>query len=149
MLNGLYSNLSATIITSDWTTPGIRINVGVFQGDPLSVVVFNTVINTLVDTLKTRTDLGYSLSDLHDHINLLQYVDNTCFLAHSEVVCQHLLNMVDKWLSWSCMTAKIAKCSSMGIHGSTGNTFNPNLTLSGELLPFLERVPSNFLAWPS
>lgn len=68
ILDSLYSYLSTTILTQEWTTPSIPLKSGVYQGDPLSVVVFNTVINSLVDTLQT---LGYTLSDTRDKINLL------------------------------------------------------------------------------
>ena len=47
----LYSVLSAVITTEDWSTSSIPLNIiGINQGDPLLVVIFNTVINTLVDT---------------------------------------------------------------------------------------------------
>lgn len=71
ILDALYSDLSATILTQEWTTPSIPLKSGVYQGDPLSIVVFNTVINCLVDTLQTQEDLGYTLSDTRDKINLL------------------------------------------------------------------------------
>lgn len=53
-IDALYSDLSTTILTQEWTTPIIPLKSGVYQGDPLSVVVFNTVINSLVDTLQTH-----------------------------------------------------------------------------------------------
>ena len=38
-------------ITADWSTPCIPLQVGVYQGDPLSVVIFKSVMNTLIDNL--------------------------------------------------------------------------------------------------
>ena len=46
-------DLSGTVVTNDWSTATIPLELGVYQGDPLSVVIFNTVINTMVDTLHT------------------------------------------------------------------------------------------------
>ena len=57
ILESLYLDLSAIIKTQNWSTPSIPLKIGVYQGDPLSVVVFNTVINSLVDTLLTRQDV--------------------------------------------------------------------------------------------
>ena len=54
MVSALYTGLSAQISTQHWCTTAVPLQRGVYQGDPLSVVIFNTVINTLVDTLKTR-----------------------------------------------------------------------------------------------
>ena len=53
ILQSLYSGLLGTIISSTRSTPTIPLEVGVYQGGPLSVVMFNTVINTLVDSLQT------------------------------------------------------------------------------------------------
>jgi len=44
----------------------------VYQSDPLS---FNTVMNTLVDTLQTRLDLGYIISESNHQVKHLQYAD--------------------------------------------------------------------------
>ena len=48
LVNNLYSDLSASIYTQSWTTPNIPLNKGVFRRDPLSVVTFNTVMNTYI-----------------------------------------------------------------------------------------------------
>ena len=87
----LYSGLSARVSTDAWTTPSFLLNIGVYQGDPLSGVIFNTVINTLVDTLNLKKDLGYSLSPSHQ-VNLLQYADDTCIIASSPAAAQSLLD---------------------------------------------------------
>ena len=97
-LEALYSELYARVITEDWATPCIPLQIGVYQGDPLSVVIFNTVMNTLIDTLQTCMDLGYTITGSRHQVNLLQYADDTCLLANSPASCQHLLNMVDNWL---------------------------------------------------
>ena len=148
ILESLYSDLSAAILTPEWSTPSIPLKIGVYQGDPLSVVVFNTVINTLVDTLQVRNDLGYTLSDSTHRINLLQYADDTCVIANTPAACQQLLNMVDRWLEWSGMKAKVAKCHSVAIQSSTGHTMDPQLTLSGQSLPFLGNGTIRFLGLP-
>lgn len=38
------------------------------------------------------------------------------------------------WLAWSGMKAKVAKCYTVGIHGSTGATFDPVLKLTDAVL---------------
>ena len=65
IVQSFYSNLFTKISTTKWSTPSIPLKIGVYQGDPLSVVIFNTVINTMVDTIKTRLDLGYHLTNNH------------------------------------------------------------------------------------
>ena len=116
MVQALYTNLSASIITAEWSTPVIPLQIGVYQGDPFSVVIFNTVINTLVDTLKQHTNLAYTFKPNHQ-INLLQYADDTCLVANSPSACQYLLNTTNQWLLWSGMRAKVPKCHCLAIGG--------------------------------
>ena len=40
LLQSWYSGLSATLSTSDWVTSPISLQTGVYQGDPLSVIIF-------------------------------------------------------------------------------------------------------------
>lgn len=56
--------------------------------------------------------------------------------------------MVDQWLEWSGMKAKAAKCQSVAIQSSTGCTMDPQLTLSGQKLPFLGNNTIKFLVLP-
>ena len=51
ILQDLYSGLNATVITENWDTPLVSLQKGVYKGDPLSVVIFNTVMNTLIDSV--------------------------------------------------------------------------------------------------
>ena len=78
-------------MSDDWETPLIPLEKGVYQGDPLSVVIFNTVMNTLVETIATRSDLGYQFSRSSRRVNILQYADDTCLVANSPAACQYLL----------------------------------------------------------
>ena len=91
----------------------MHLQIGVFQGDPLSVLVFNTVMNTLVDTItKRHSNLGYTLAASSQWSNLLQYVDDTSLLSDgsSSCQCQSLLSTTEAWLSWSGMKANVPKC---------------------------------------
>ena len=54
----LYSGLSATITTNSWATPFVPLQTGVYQGDPLSVVIFNTIMCTLINALQPLNHLG-------------------------------------------------------------------------------------------
>ena len=109
IIQTLYLGLLASFRTVSWFTPIIPLGVGVYQGDPLSVVIFYTVINTPVDTIQSRQDLGYNYSQTQRPVNLLQYADDTCLVANFSATCQHLLGMMNEWLTWSGMKAKIPK----------------------------------------
>lgn len=86
-ISGLYSGLSATITSAKWATPFVSMQTGVYQGDPLSVVIFNTIMCTLVDAFKPLQHLGYNLSGTKLGIHLLQYADDTCLVANGPSSC--------------------------------------------------------------
>ena len=44
----VYSGLSVVVKTGTWVTDSIPFNIGIFQGDPMSVIIFNLVANLFV-----------------------------------------------------------------------------------------------------
>ena len=63
VVENLYSDLQVMVTTKRWSTSLLPCKIGMFQGDPFTVVVFNTVINTLAIQLKQVTPaLGYKLN---------------------------------------------------------------------------------------
>ena len=58
--------------------------------------------------------------------------------SHSPASCQHLLNMVDNWLQWSGMKAKVPKCHSMALQGS-------KLHLAGDAITYAANGSVKFL----
>ena len=108
-------------------------------------MIFNTVINTLVDTLQTRIDLGYNLSNSNHQVNLLQYADDTCILANSPASAQHLLDMTSDWLQRSGVKAKVTKCHLLAVAGSSGNSLTPSSKLVEIQFHMWEVTPSNSL----
>ena len=148
VVSSLYSGLRSTITSRSWSTKAVPLNVGVYQGDPLSVVVFNTIMMTLVDALKADQHLGYTFTQSHRSMNVLQYADDTCLIASGPVCCQHLLTKVEKWLQWSGMKAKVPKCHSLAIQASSGKRYDPKLQLNGETIPFIANKTLKFLGGP-
>ena len=80
-----------------------------------AVVIFDTVMNTLVDTItKNYPDLGYSLAS-HGRTNLIQFADDASLIADGPSSCQTLLSATDAWLDWSGMKASVSKCVSLAV----------------------------------
>ena len=105
-------------------------------------------MNTLSDTLCTRGDLGFSLPQFSTSINHLLYADDACIISSTPAGCQHPLDMVQLWLEWAQLKAKVSECRSMVIQASTGKRVNPNLTISGERIPPAEDDAFKFLGMP-
>ena len=141
----LYSNLSAVVTSQSWATNPIPLQIGVYQGDPLSVVIFNSVMATLADTINQQQHLGYKFSNSSRSTNILQYADDTCLIADGPSSCQQLLNCVERWLQWSGMRAEVPKCHSLAIQASSGKTYDPSLVLQGEHIPSIGNNAIKFL----
>ena len=148
LLQSWYTGLSGIISTDRWSTDPVPLRTGVYQGDPLSVVIFLTVMNTLSDTLCTRGNFGFSLSQSSISINHLLYADDACVISNTPAGCQHLLDMVQRWLEWAQLNAKVPKCRSMAIQASTGKRVCPFLTISGDSIPPAEDGVFKFLGMP-
>lgn len=133
LVDSLYAGLAARISSAAWSTPLVPLKVGVFQGDPFSVVIFNTVINTMVDTLQMK---GYQVAQSQLPVSLLQYADDSCLIGNSPASCQHLVDTTATWFQWSGMKAKISKCASLGLQASSGKKINPMLLLDGQPIPY-------------
>ena len=147
MTCNLYQDLTGVVSTDAWQTDPFHLQVGVYQGDPLSVLVFNTVMNTLVDTItKSHADLGYFLG-ASSH-NLLQYANDTSLIADGPSSCQTLLTTTEAWLEWSGMKANIPKCVSLAVRASSGKPYDPKLTLNGEVIPYIGDSTFHFLGAP-
>ena len=83
---GLFASLFYTNLSAKIDLSGLHpLKIGMYQSDPLSVMI--TVINTLVDTIKTRLDLGYCLQL---SVNQLQY--DMCLVTNSLSSCQQMLH---------------------------------------------------------
>ena len=146
-VSNLYEGLVGIVHTKEWSTEPFPIEVGVYQRDPLSAI-FNTAMNTLVDTISQSLDLGYSPSSTTQQCNLLQYANDTSLLANGPAACQALLDHTQKWLDWLGMKPKIPKCCSMAVQASTGQVYDPQLSLCGQTIPFIGTSTFKFLGAP-
>ena len=144
VVSNFYTDLNATITCKAWSTRAIPLQVGVYQGDPLSVVIFNTVMATLADALKSDQSLGYTFSR---SMNVLQYADDS-LVANGPASCQQILCRMEEWLGWTGMKAKVPKCYSLAIAASSGKRYDPKLHLGGEDIPFIADNTIKFLGGP-
>ena len=65
-LTDLHCGLQALVTSPDWTSQSIPLKTGVYHGDPFSEVIFNTVICTMADSLKSMQHLGYKFSAVRE-----------------------------------------------------------------------------------
>ena len=151
IVKDLYRNLAVFVQSSLWRTDIIRFQKGVFQGDPLSVIIFNMVINLYVDviTQPSHRSLAYEFSYANCSILLTQFADDTCLLANSVVSCQYLCRISDKFFQWAQMRVNVTKCRSLCISSRRRpRVFDPKLTIGDQNVPFIGSSIFNFLGLP-
>ena len=149
LVSSLYTDLRAIITCQSWSTKPIPLELGVYQGDLLSVVIFNTVMATLTDTLKDINHWDTISPAVPDPSTFFStHADDTCILANGPASCQELLWRMEGWLDWTGMRAKVPKCFSLAIVASSGKRYNPWLTFSGQDIPFIKDNTIRFLGGP-
>ena len=113
----LYSDFSSAAITNSFITRFIPVQKGVLQGDCLSPLIFNMLMNTFVQYIKTPAfaQFGYRFSGMFSHRNWLQFADDAAAISGLESENQTLLNAFSRWCNWSKMTLRVDKCHTFGI----------------------------------
>ena len=148
VITNIYSSLQLQVSTVKWATSMLPCNIGVLQGDPFSVIVFNTVINTLVMMLKTQP-FGYTFSGSSHKINALLFADDVTLVSKSPSDLQRLCNIVSDLCQWSQLTIKMSKCSCLGLSFKPKfHLRNPSVSISNESVPFLGSESSIFFGMP-
>ena len=116
LVGEFYRGLSVVVTTRNWTTDTIPLNVGIFQGDPMSVIIFNLAPNLFVELItENYHHLGYQFTGSAYALSLLQYADDSCLMSNSLENCQLLCNVAQIWLEWTHMRAKVPKCRVLAI----------------------------------
>ena len=152
LTSSLYYDQQAIITCQHWQTKAISLQVGVFQGDPFSVAIFNTVINMLLDHIAhVCPNTGYRFTSSNKELSTLQYADDTSYTASSRKKCQEMLNATQVWLQWAQMEPEVPKCRALSLQSRRPqrNRFsNPQLPLGEEQIPFLGDKTIPFLGLP-
>lgn len=141
LIKNMNFSLSVLILTNSWSTSSFPLQVGIFQGDPLSVVIFNLVINLYVEfSQESYLQLGYCFSGSSYTVPLLQYADDSCLVSNSVENCQNLC-------SWANMKAKVPECNVQEIKRSkVQNT--THRVLNNSPIPVVDSLGIKFLALP-
>ena len=122
--------------------------MGLFQGDPLSVILFLIVFNLLLDYLQSRTDLGYVPSFASDATSNRAFADDLTLLSCRLEKMKEQLKMLEEFLEWTrMMRAKPSKCVALGMKVQEGRyvSFDPALSIGGEKMCYLGGTPIKFL----
>ena len=117
LAKSLYANYQLTIATDSYVTSPITVRCGVLQGNSLSPLLFNLVINALINTIKEDkiNCIGYVYDSTLAPKHQMQFADDTALLMSLESDNQYLCNAFVKWSTWAGLIIKVSKCHVFGM----------------------------------
>ena len=134
IVQSLYCDFFTAITTKSFTTQFIRVSKGVLQGDCLSPLLFNLIVNTFIQYVKTSdlSQLGYHITKHLLPRHWYQFADDAVAVTAMESDNQILLNIFNRWCTWCDMIIHTGKCHSFGIRKvrSTAKQVKPVLYLN-------------------
>lgn len=151
IITSYYSNLKFKITTKEGYTGPLKYNVGLFQGCCLSPIVFNVVINILIDKLiSNEKKWGYRFKINNKYTEyILAFADDLAVLTRNPKQCQDLLRLVDEFCSWTNgMKTKPAKCHCLclGRRDTKFTSYDPGIEIGGQRVATIaETMPFKFL----
>ena len=100
-----------------YITDPLIVGKGVFQGDCLSLLLFNMIINTLIKTIDDERvrRMEYNFCNSITPRNWFHFPDDSALVTSIEQDNQLLLNLFTKWCKWAILIAQVDKFKIFGI----------------------------------
>ena len=117
MIQHMYTGYYTAIATDSFVSDFIHVGKGVLQGDCLSPLLFNMVINTSFNESKGKNSnsFGYKFLKYLTPRHWYQFADDAAVITGMENHNQTLLNEFSRWCTWTKMSIRIDKCHSFGM----------------------------------
>ncbi len=137
----LYDNISGKVVTKDWTSSEFKFKKGVYQGDPLSPIIFLMSFNPILEKLSSYKERGYCLND--HNIITTPFADDFNLCTTNRRTHQKLINEISEWTKSMKLKLKPVKCKSFSI--VSGKSTPISFTLDGIAMDTIEKEPHKFL----
>jgi hypothetical protein len=145
LLQDVYTNAYTMISTANGTSSPIHQRAGVFQGCPLSPLLFILGMTPLLETLRAfETDYGVQLA-ADVRLATTAFADDIKVFSRSKLGLQRLHDIVALFLDWTTLQANPSKCAllasvpdphSVGRYKRLADPLD--LTLHGAIIPKLQ-----------
>lgn len=112
-LHNLYLHNTAVVNTKSWRTDPFKFKRGVFQGDPISPVIFLLVFNPILQELQRNSHKGYILGE--SEFVTFPYGDDFCLITKDSRIHQKLINSIHSQATSMGMKLKPSKCRSFSL----------------------------------
>ncbi|XP_063691505.1 uncharacterized protein LOC134823837 [Bolinopsis microptera] len=143
-----YDELVVRVKTKKWKSEWFYYLIGLFQGDPLSVVLFLIAFNLLLDLLQVDRTLGYKPSFSSEPTTNRAFADDLTLLSDRLDKMKRLVGQMEEFLAWTrTMRAKPSKCIALGMKvvDNTYRSFDPEIIIANEKVAYLGDTPIKFL----
>ena len=104
-----YSECTTSITFGKITIPGIKLNRGVKQGDPSSPILFNMILNELLDLLPE--DIGVKLTT--KNFNNLAFADDLILLSQTSARMILRIRTMERFFMHRSLQINVKKCFSL------------------------------------
>ena len=84
-ISSAYSQLTARVVTKNWSTPSFPISKGVFQGDTLSPLIFLITFNPIIQLAQSLSTCGFQLKLSDSTTQELRKVNSNLYVQWDEV----------------------------------------------------------------
>ena len=126
----IFAGSTQRIRCAEGFTGEIPVNVGIKQGCPLSPLLFNIALESLLPILSESAE-GYVMSS-GVAIKQLAYADDICVTSSSRAEMSSLLEVIREFSEWSGLPLNIRKCGCLSMINSSSRgryveTFSPKL----------------------
>ena len=93
-----YMNSKAVVETKSWRSEPFPFKKGVFQGDPISPIIFLMTFNPIIQSLQNQSQkFGYKLGDF-SYVTL-PYTDDFCPISTHKSSHQNLIRQIQSQVS--------------------------------------------------
>ena len=137
----LYSNLQGSVVSQQWSSEQFKFAKGVFQGDPLSPIVFLICFNPIIEKLKQESKFGYDLNGTK-YITT-PFADDFNLITTNKRTHQRLINNINGWINSMGLKLKPPKCVSISI--ISGKPTPVNFEINNSPINTLQSAPHKFL----
>ena len=117
-----YKNSKAVVETKSWRSKPFPFKRGVFQGNPISPIIFLMTFNPIIQSLQNQSHkFGYKFGDF-SYI-ALPYADDFCLISTHKSSHQNLIKQIQTQVSSMGLKLKPSKCRSLSICGGKPRMF--------------------------
>lgn len=136
LINNMYIDCSTVIKTQGRVGVEIGLKRGVKQGDPLSPILFNLIMDPIIKEISSSST-GIKINNTN--ITVLAFADDLILIGKSRREAQNQLQMLDKHLTGLGMKLSTEKCLTFEIVGrkKTWYAKDPKLTVQDLSVPYI------------